>query len=111
MTGNFPGIETPFWDEYKANNSNSWLPSFMIFYINIFYIATEVFIFIILMNFFIAQVGQVYARMLSRARTTRVITLPMATMSTCWPLALLILQGDAFRPAKCSIYCWNGSYN
>jgi hypothetical protein len=55
--GNMPGIETPFWDKYKADHSDAWLPGFMIYVIYIWYILTEVFIFIILINFFIAEVG------------------------------------------------------
>lgn len=49
-----------FWIKYRENHLESNLPYIMIYVIFVLFIISQVFIFIILVNFFIAMVGQVY---------------------------------------------------
>lgn len=59
-TGNTPTASYDFWIKYHENHLQSTLPYIMIYVIYIVFTASQVFIFIILTNFFIAMVGQVY---------------------------------------------------
>jgi hypothetical protein len=62
-----PGIDHPFWTKYQVDHQETWLPTLMVYVIYIIYICTEVFVFIILVNFFIAMVGQVYEETMARS--------------------------------------------
>jgi len=55
--GNMSDPSHDFWTDYKKNHADSWMPTLMVYLIYIVWVACEVFVFIILVNFFIALVG------------------------------------------------------
>ena len=55
-----PTIGYSFWQEYNKNHPENILSGFMVNLSFLFFLIAEVFLFIILVNFFIAMVGQIY---------------------------------------------------